>query len=443
MNPYDDLQPDERDGDLLRRIKDHAAVVDHALPSISGADVRRSVDATASAATTSGITSRGRAPFLAAAAAMAIVVGAGAVGLSRSSTSEPLEATPSTDATPAVVASEPDEVDDVVDEEVDVDDQVDEVEHEPAASPPDLMPRPVEAADFGAEEIRYLPSADSGFVVSTGSQVLLSEAELPPEAATPVRWQRVALPASDPSDRRSVIVRATTYADEAAANALIEAEPTSHGVAGEPMDVDGRLGAWHEAEGFAPFSAGNPMRVLGFARVRLDATTVLDIAAPDVSRAEVEQLIASISLAGDGSLELPTAPAGFDTPEPIEGLSPIETMNRPAASDYLSLTLAGVDGEQIDLSVSLEPAGSDRATAHVDTPTGYGWIEFGLFRETVVTFVGADATFVLANYDGQVSADELIAVAQSMELVDGQAWVERLAIAPLFKAPVSAVPIDD
>ncbi|MEL7207352.1 MAG: hypothetical protein AAGK32_03810 [Actinomycetota bacterium] len=239
------------------------------------------------------------------------------------------------------------------------------------------------------------------------------------------------------------MILATTYADEAAADAVIEAEPTTHGIAGEPIDVDGRSGRWLEQEGFAPFSAGNPMRIIGVARIRLDATTVLDIAATDVPRTEIETLISSIALAADGSLEAPTPPAGFDGVEPIEGRSPISAMTDPSASDYLSMTLAGVNGEQIDLSISAEEVDADVGSAHFETPTGYGWIEFGLFRETIVSFVGPDATFVLANYDGQVPADELVALAESMQLVDDDVWAERLAIAPLFKAPVSGAPVAD
>ena len=464
MKQYDGPQSDHQDGDLLWRIQDHAAVVEGAVPPISGADVRRSVDATATSptdapatvpATTADSTSssranRGRAPFLAAAAAVVIAVGAGAFALNRSSDSEPLEVNPAAETIEADDGDEADEVDDGVQaatvddlEQDPTDEPVDEVEQEPTAGVPDLRPEQVKAADFGADEIRYLPSSDSGFVVSSGSQVLLSEADLSPEAATPIRWQRVSLPATDQTDRRSILVHVTTYVDGAAADALIEAEPTSHGVAGEPMDVAGRLGAWHQVEGFAPFSAGNPMRVIGVARVRLGSASVLDVAATDVPRAEIEQFIASITLTGDGSLEPPVAPVGFDSAEVIDGVSPVETRSRPSASDYLSLTLVGESGEQVELSVSLEPIDSDETTAHFVTPTGYGWIEHGLFRETIVTFVGANAAFIFANYDGQVAADELITIAESMELVDSEAWVERLAIAPLFKAPVGGVPVGD
>ncbi|MGI9615424.1 MAG: hypothetical protein ACR2QO_21105 [Acidimicrobiales bacterium] len=68
----------------------------------------------------------------------------------------------------------------------------------------------------------------------------------------------------------------------------------------------------------------------------------------------------------------------------------------------------------------------------LDAPTPPA--EAGLFGETAVSFVGEDVTLVLRSYNGQVSADELVELARSVERVDDETWAERLSVAPLFDA---------
>lgn len=433
MKLSDGLGSEPEDVEVVRRVGDHADAIDRALPVISGPDIRGALGVTSS----STKVERSRTPFLAAAAAVVVAGGIAATTLGRGGTDTQLEATPfesaEVESTDQTIPVPPPET------------------TEPEGGPSeldaaDMMPIPVAAADFGTAEVRFLPPSDSGFAVASGSRVLLSRGSLEPAVATPTRTQRLAMPTIDPADRRSVLVIVSNYADEAEADAVVEAEPTPGGLAGESADIGGRQGSWHEDEGFAPFSAGNPMRTIRTLRVRLDPTTVLDVVAPDVSRAEIEALVASLTFSDDGSLEKPTPLAGFVADEPIDGWSPSAAIIEPSASDYLSLVLVGVNGEQVDLTISAESAGLSAVGAHFDDDTGYGWIEAGPFRETTVSFVGEHVTLVLRSYDGQVSADELVELARSIQPVNDEVWVERLAIATLFDAPVADVgdvPIED
>ncbi|MGH1490225.1 MAG: hypothetical protein ACRBK7_12670 [Acidimicrobiales bacterium] len=446
--------PDEdgfglEDSDTLRRVRAHADAVDRSLPELSGAEIRQ--NATMAVLSTGG--ARGRGPFLAAAAALVIVGGAVVFAFGRSNnTSELQAATPAqaVDANAVDANTEDVETADVdtggAEPEPEVapaepDEDLSETEGEPSPprSFPDLRPIPVAAADFGAAELRYLPTTDSGFVVASGSRMLLSEAELGPELARPVRIQRVSLPATDPADRRGIVMVMSTYASQAEADALIEAEPTTHG-SGEPADITGLAGAWKEVEGFAPHSAGNPMRVIRTLRVRLNAETVLDVAAADVSRTEIEGLVSSLVISEEGLLETPTPPVGFDSAEPVTARSLID---QESVSDYLSLGLVGGNSERVSLDISADLDGLTAADAHFESAAGYGWIEAGLFGETVVSFVGPDVALRLVNYDGQVTVDELVALAAAIEPVDDETWAEQLAIAQLFDAPVAAIPSDD
>lgn len=108
-----------------------------------------------------------------------------------------------------------------------------------------------------------------------------------------------------------------------------------------------------------------------------------------------------------------------------------------------SLVLVALNGERVDLTISAESGGLSSTGAHFETEAGYGWIETGLFGESVVSFVGPEVTLVLRNYDGQVTAEELVVLAGSVQPVDAETWAEQLAIAPLFDAPVSAGPAGD
>ena len=438
MKLSDEAMPEPGDVKIVERVRDHAEVIERAVPVISGSDIRHAPTATLTAIDSR--LQRSRRPFLAAAAAAVVIVGGGiaavTLGNDNAGTDTQVEAADSLDVT--ADATNPSTTEAAAEATTEVDEA-------PAQEdgPVDMMPIPVTAADFGTADMRLLPPPDSDFTVATGSRLLLSESDIPPAVATPVRTQRVALPTVDPADRRAILIIVSTYADEAEADALIAAEPTAHGSAGDPADIDGLPGAWHEEEGFAPFSAGNPMQTIRTLRLRLDPTTVLDVATPDVSRAEIEALVGSLTFSDDGTLGSPTPPAGFAEAEPIDGLSPRAVINDPAASDYLSLTLVGLNGEQVELTVSPETAGLSPAGAHFEDGNGYGWVEAGLFGEKVVSLVTADATLILHSYDGLTSADDLVALARSIEPVDDETWAERLAIAPLYDAPVMAAPIDE
>lgn len=429
MKLSDGTSVEPGDSEVVRRLNEHGDAIERALPSISGSEIRRALPVASSPTRVT----RNRTPFLVAAAVAALVVGGGIamLTLGRADSDTRLEASP-TATTEVEEAEQPDP---------ETPTEVTEPERDPATSTGavDLTPIPVTPAEFGTAEVRFLPAADSGFAVASGSRVLLSTSDLAPTVATPVRTQRLAMPAADPTDRRAVMVLVSTYATEADVDAFLEDEPTAHGDVGEPADFDGRQGTWFETEGFAPFSAGTPMRTIRTLRLHLDPTTVVDVAAPDVSRAEIEALVASLTFADDGSLESPPAPAGFEEAQPIDGLSPGAVINDPSAADQLSLTLVGANGEQVELTISPDSAGLDPAGAHHEDPSGYGWIEFGLFREVVVSFVSDDVTLELRSFNGQMSADEMLELARSVEPVDDDSWAERLAVASLFDAPVADV----
>ncbi len=63
-----------------------------------------------------------------------------------------------------------------------------------------------------------------------------------------------------------------------------------------------------------------------------------------------------------------------------------------------------------------------------------------MFREDIITVVLDDVALLLTNYDGQLTADDLISLVDQIEPVDEATWIERLEIAPLYKAPVHGLP---
>lgn len=413
MNLSDNPPPSD-DSDVLQRVRIHSAAVDSALPDLVGQDIRKQ----AALLGTTSIVKRRRTPFLVAAASVVAVGGLAAYGLSKQSETQQIrtsaDTTSLTTAAPTSGATSTPSTSSSI---------------EPADPLDALTPRPVGPGEFGSSELRFLPPADGDFAVSSGAQILMSEADLAPPVALPTRTQRVSLRAADPSDRRGITIEASTFENEAGVDLFLAAEPTAHGTAGEPMAFSGIEGMWSEEEGFAPFSAGNPMRAIVTARVRIGDSTIVDVAAADVSRQEIESLLASLSFDADGNLQSPPAPAGFTAGETIES----QRTASAASSDFLSMVLVGPDGEQVELGVF---AREDESLGAPSLEVGQSWAETALFGETVVGLVGPDAIFVLTNFDGQVSEAELIALAASLEKVDDATWIERLAIAPLTHNPV-------
>lgn len=426
MNTYENPVTSDEESDLLERLKQHGASVDGALPTMTGPRIRED----AAMIDDSSVVRRRRTGFLVAAAAVVVLGGVAVWGVNRS-----------TDRQQVGVAADGDQttestVDDSSQSPAQSTTTVVEDETQRATTAEDpmtaLLPSQVDAVDFGPPDLRYLPSTDSGYVVASGGHVLLSEANLESPAAVPTRTQRVSMKASSADDRRGIVIIVSTFADTAAADLVVAAEPTARGVAGDPMDFDGITGAWFAEEGFAPFSAGNPMRTIGSARVRIGASMVVDVATADVVREDIEALLASLVFDEGGSLETPVPPAGFSTADPIEGASLLYSANE----DYLGFTLAGANGEQVELEV-LPNVPATRPAAEFSTASGDGWVETGLFGQTIVTLVRSDVVMVMTNYTGQVSVEELIALGEAIEKVDDVAWVERLSIAPLYRNPVT------
>lgn len=453
MNQSNDPHGDEL---VIRRVKEHADAVDRKLPKLSGEQIRSGELVQPSDVVRSETelvqvqpSFRSRLPFLAAAAAILAAVGAVVVvnataddqatqlqaapaASTDQTTSTPTPTTteaPTTEATTAVDTTDP-----AASEENALQDEGADETVDPASA---FMAVPVAAEDF-SPDVRYLPNPDSGFVVASGGYVLLGEAVLGGDPLTDARQQRVAMRAEQAGDRRAVLINLSTFETAAEADAVLAAEPTMHGEPGEAVEINGQPGAWSEHEGFAPYSSGNPMHIIRSLRLRYGPTSVLDITAPSVDRVELEAVVSSLVIDADGTLQDVSPPIGFESGTPTEGVHPGQQLSW-AGPNFLELSLTGVDGEELEVSISPASVEMDAASVFEST-NGQGWIETGLFGEPMLYVIGPDLTIRVTSYDGQMTIEEMIAVADSIEPVDDATWAERLAIAPLYQSPVMSIP---
>ena len=467
----------ERDVDLDRRLQHLAERLDAAAPAPDGVAVRRA----ARPATTVGadrssrraVSRRGYVLALAAAAgivivgALAVAGGAGdpdrtLVGPATDSADEPLTHGEQTVADPeaGAPARSGKDSDDRSDEEdaegagepdakpVDEDGDQEMTETGQPEALVDAMPIPVPPDEVGPIEGRRLPDTALGYRLVSAAQVLLSDHDPEGETIDPVSMVRTWIPAADTSDRRSISVVASTFASKADADAAVRAEPTPRGQEGEPIEIDGMVGAYTTEEAFQPMTDGSDRQDLLAIRIRYDEVTVLDVAAVDTPLAELTALVVGAE-ADDGGLEFPIVPTGFGSARSYTHPS-VWALADEHGTDVLSLGFFGPDGsarysiEIVAVDGLLDDSRVDEAEADVVTEQGVGFVVPGLFRELGMVWIGPDfaAHVVRSGGDGPDSdagrIDELMALSSSLHPVTAADWTAAMVGIQGFHVPVTS-----
>ncbi len=310
---------------------------------------------------------------------------------------------------------------------------------EPRRTPPveDVIPRAATADDVGPAMARLLPPTDADYQLIAAAQILHSEAELGPLPPSP----QIPGPSAfytDDEGNGSLRLHLATYGTASDADLAVDFAESNHYLQTEVIDEGGLTGVWIGDElGFAPYvGSATDQSVIGTAEIRIDDTRILTVLGIDLSR-ELALSLALQVIAADGDGVFPPAPEGYTGPTIMAG--PAFPTFRPD-TDQLILTLSERGtGELVELMI--QPADPDTSTetgetADVIGTTGMGWYDVGLWGEVHVTWVRPEVTVELINPTGNLSFQQLVDLAESLESLDEGLWVERTAGVTLVRTPV-------
>jgi len=311
---------------------------------------------------------------------------------------------------------------------------------EPDEIPPieDVIPRTASAEDVGPAEARLLPPEDTGYQLLEAAQLLYSEAALGLVPPTP-NLPGLSAFYSDNEGNGSLRLHLATYGEPTDADlamALAESHPY---LQTDLIDENGLSGVWiGNEQGFAPYvGSAADQSTIGTAEIRLDDHRVLTVVGIDLSR-ELALSLALQLIAAEVDDAFPPAPAGYTGPTITAG--PAFPTFRVDA-DQLVLTLSDrATGELVEVMVQTADTNASVTetgeTADVIGATGMGWYDVGLWGGVHVTWVRPDLNVELTSPTGNVSHEQLVALAGSLEMLDESQWIERTAGATLVRTPV-------
>ncbi len=297
-----------------------------------------------------------------------------------------------------------------------------------------FIPTPIPASELGWPRVRLLPPVASGFAVEAVWELLVEEEAAPdqePAEGEQPRRERTEYLATDPDDRRAVVVLVTTYASPAEAD---EAMASPHPITPDTIDrgtseVAGLPASYVRTWASAPRSGGESRHELLVTSVRLEENVVFSVAVPDGTLDQVAEIVSSASRDPGGRTVFDAQLAGFDGPIVSSDLS-LDDIPGASSSDILGLALRHPTSSAV-VSVEIHETdadGIDAATLTrqpdvIEGETGFGYVRRGLFGEQNLIWMRDGLVVTIDHYDRLLTDAELAEFADSLEPVDDATWL--------------------